>query len=100
MIAPPTPKDQNILVKIEAGQSGSLQTCADASGVVVRVAIIRTIHRQNLKSCGAAGRAFRHHAIGAERQAKFKAIVSRLVAIEKMAGTDVLCGDKTGPRMN
>ena len=35
-------------------------------------------------------------AIGAERLAKFKAIVSRLVAIEEMAGMDVLCSDKTG----
>ena len=35
-------------------------------------------------------------AIGAERLAKFKAIVSRLVAIEEMAGMDMLCTDKTG----
>jgi H+-transporting ATPase len=35
-------------------------------------------------------------AIGAERLAKFKAIVSRLVAIEEMAGMDILCSDKTG----
>ncbi len=35
-------------------------------------------------------------AIGAERLAKFKAIVSRLVAIEEMAGMDMLCSDKTG----
>jgi len=35
-------------------------------------------------------------AIGAERLARFKAIVSRLVSIEEMAGMDVLCSDKTG----
>jgi H+-transporting ATPase len=35
-------------------------------------------------------------AIGAERLAKFKAIVSRLVAIEEMAGMEMLCTDKTG----
>ncbi|WP_028231776.1 plasma-membrane proton-efflux P-type ATPase [Paraburkholderia mimosarum] len=35
-------------------------------------------------------------AIGAERLAKLKAIVSRLVAIEEMAGMDLLCSDKTG----
>ena len=35
-------------------------------------------------------------AVGAERLAKLKAIVSRLVAIEELAGIDVLCCDKTG----
>ena len=35
-------------------------------------------------------------AIGAERLAKFKAIVSRLVSIEEMAGMNMLCSDKTG----
>lgn len=35
-------------------------------------------------------------AIGAEKLAGLKAIVSRLVAIEEMAGMDVLCSDKTG----
>ncbi len=35
-------------------------------------------------------------AIGAERLAKLKAIVSRLVSIEEMAGMNVLCSDKTG----
>jgi H+-transporting ATPase len=35
-------------------------------------------------------------AVGAERLAKLKAIVSRLVAIEELAGMDVLCADKTG----
>lgn len=35
-------------------------------------------------------------AVGAERLAKMKAIVSRLVAIEEMAGMDILCSDKTG----
>jgi H+-transporting ATPase len=35
-------------------------------------------------------------AIGAERLARLKAIVSRLVAIEEMAGMDMLCSDKTG----
>ena len=35
-------------------------------------------------------------AVGAERLAKFKAIVSRLVAIEEMAGMNMLCSDKTG----
>ncbi len=35
-------------------------------------------------------------AVGAERLTKFKAIVSRLVSIEEMAGMDVLCTDKTG----
>ena len=35
-------------------------------------------------------------AIGAERLARWKAIVSRLVSIEEMAGMDVLCADKTG----
>ncbi|MFC2967207.1 plasma-membrane proton-efflux P-type ATPase [Acidimangrovimonas pyrenivorans] len=35
-------------------------------------------------------------AVGAERLAKMKAIVARLVSIEEMAGVDVLCSDKTG----
>ena len=35
-------------------------------------------------------------AVGAERLARLKAIVSRLVAIEEIAGMDVLCSDKTG----
>ena len=35
-------------------------------------------------------------AVGATRLAEMKAIVSRLVSIEEMAGMDVLCADKTG----
>ena len=35
-------------------------------------------------------------AVGASKLARMKAIVSRLVAIEEMAGMDVLCTDKTG----
>jgi H+-transporting ATPase len=35
-------------------------------------------------------------AVGASALARMKAIVSRLVAIEEMAGMDVLCSDKTG----
>ncbi|MGE5158896.1 MAG: plasma-membrane proton-efflux P-type ATPase [Gemmatimonas sp.] len=35
-------------------------------------------------------------AVGAERLAKMRAIVSRLVSIEEMAGMDTLCSDKTG----
>src|SRR5271165_3969120 len=35
-------------------------------------------------------------AVGAERLARMKAIVSRLVSIEEMAGMDTLCTDKTG----
>lgn len=35
-------------------------------------------------------------AVGAEKLARMKAIVSRLVSIEEMAGMDVLCSDKTG----
>jgi H+-transporting ATPase len=35
-------------------------------------------------------------AVGAVRLARMKAIVSRLVSIEEMAGMDVLCSDKTG----
>ena len=35
-------------------------------------------------------------AVGARRLAQRKAIVSRLVAIEELAGVDVLCTDKTG----
>jgi len=35
-------------------------------------------------------------AVGARLLAKRKAIVSRLVAIEELAGVDVLCSDKTG----
>jgi H+-transporting ATPase len=35
-------------------------------------------------------------AVGAEKLARMKAIVSRLVAIEEMAGMDLLCSDKTG----
>ncbi len=35
-------------------------------------------------------------AVGAEKLARLKAIVSRLVAIEELAGMDVLCSDKTG----
>jgi H+-transporting ATPase len=35
-------------------------------------------------------------AVGARQLAKKKAIVSKLVAIEELAGVDVLCADKTG----
>ena len=35
-------------------------------------------------------------AVGAEKLAKMKAIVSRLTSIEELAGVDVLCADKTG----
>jgi H+-transporting ATPase len=35
-------------------------------------------------------------AVGAKLLAKKKAIVSRLVAIEELAGVDILCSDKTG----
>ena len=35
-------------------------------------------------------------AVGASRLARLQAIVSRLVAIEEMAGMDLLCSDKTG----
>ena len=35
-------------------------------------------------------------AVGASKLAEMKAIVSRLVSIEEMAGMDVLCADKTG----
>ena len=35
-------------------------------------------------------------AVGAEKLAQMKAIVSRLVSIEELAGVDVLCADKTG----
>ncbi len=35
-------------------------------------------------------------AVGASKLAHMKAIVSRLVSIEEMAGMDVLCADKTG----
>jgi len=35
-------------------------------------------------------------AVGASRLAAMKAIVSRLVSIEEMAGLDILCADKTG----
>jgi len=35
-------------------------------------------------------------AIGARSLARFKAIVTRLEAIEEMAGVDILCSDKTG----
>jgi H+-transporting ATPase len=35
-------------------------------------------------------------AVGARLLAKKEAVVSRLVAIEELAGTDVLCSDKTG----
>ncbi|MCB1084982.1 MAG: plasma-membrane proton-efflux P-type ATPase [Chlamydiia bacterium] len=35
-------------------------------------------------------------AIGASRMAKMKAIVSKLIAIEELAGMDILCSDKTG----
>lgn len=35
-------------------------------------------------------------AVGAERLAGMQAIVSKLVSIEELAGTDVLCSDKTG----
>jgi len=35
-------------------------------------------------------------AVGAARLARMKAIVSRLVSIEEMAGMDLLCSDKTG----
>jgi H+-transporting ATPase len=35
-------------------------------------------------------------AVGAERLARMRAIVARLVSIEEMAGMDMLCSDKTG----
>jgi H+-transporting ATPase len=35
-------------------------------------------------------------AVGAQKLASYKAIVSRLASIEEMAGVDVLCSDKTG----
>ncbi|MEZ5855188.1 MAG: plasma-membrane proton-efflux P-type ATPase [Hyphomicrobiaceae bacterium] len=35
-------------------------------------------------------------AVGAEKLAQMKAIVSRLAAIEELAGVDILCADKTG----
>ena len=35
-------------------------------------------------------------AVGAEKLARLKAIVSRLVSIEEMAGMNLLCSDKTG----
>ncbi len=35
-------------------------------------------------------------AVGAEKLAAMKAIVSRLVSIEELAGVDMLCADKTG----
>jgi H+-transporting ATPase len=35
-------------------------------------------------------------AIGAERLARMKAVESRLVAIEELAGIEILCADKTG----
>ncbi|MCO5550370.1 hypothetical protein L7F22_003854 [Adiantum nelumboides] len=35
-------------------------------------------------------------AVGAQQLAKFKAIVTRIAAIEELAGVDVLCSDKTG----
>ena len=35
-------------------------------------------------------------AVGAMALARKKAIVSKLVAIEEMAGMDILCSDKTG----
>ncbi len=35
-------------------------------------------------------------AVGAEKLARMKAIVSRLVSIEETAGMDILCSDKTG----
>jgi len=35
-------------------------------------------------------------AVGAERLARLRAVVSRLVSIEEMAGMDILCTDKTG----
>ena len=35
-------------------------------------------------------------AVGAQKLSKKKAIVSKLVAIEEMAGMDILCSDKTG----
>ncbi len=36
-------------------------------------------------------------ALGASALAKKKAIVSRLTAVEEIAGMEVLCSDKTGP---
>ena len=35
-------------------------------------------------------------AIGANRMAKLKAIVAKLISIEELAGMDILCSDKTG----
>jgi len=47
-------------------------------------------------SCGDADRALGDHAVGARKLAKKEAIVTRLAAIEELAGVDVLCADKTG----
>ena len=35
-------------------------------------------------------------AVGAQRLAQHNAVVSRLAAIEELAGMDILCSDKTG----
>lgn len=35
-------------------------------------------------------------AVGAQKLAKRQAIVSRLTAVEELAGMDILCSDKTG----
>jgi P-type E1-E2 ATPase len=37
-------------------------------------------------------------AVGAQQLAKKQAIVSRLTAVEELAGMDILCSDKTGKR--
>ena len=58
---------------------------------------IRAHPAHRFHSCGDAGGVLDHH--GAGRLGicrKQKAIVSRLSAIEEMAGVDILCSDKTG----
>jgi H+-transporting ATPase len=39
-------------------------------------------------------------AVGAQQLAKKQAIVSRLTAVEELAGMDILCSDKTGIPQN
>ncbi len=50
----------------------------------------------SIDTCGAPAVLSVTMAVGAIALAKKEAIVSKLVAIEEMAGVDVLCADKTG----
>ena len=65
-------------------------------GEAVHDAAIRSGADCGRHSCGRSPVLSVTMAVGARKLAKKQAIVSKLVAIEELAGVDVLCADKTG----